>query len=140
MPDEVYNLAAQSHVAVSFKNPLYTTTNSTVGPITLLEAIKNSDKQIKYYQASSSEMYGGENEQKLDENSKFVPKSPYAVGKVFAHEITKTYRESYNLFAVNGILLITNLHRGETFVTRKISRNSWSNPSSTTKQINTWKS
>ena len=76
MPDEVYNLAAQSHVAVSFKNPLYTTQTSTVGPITLLEAIKNSDKQIKYYQASSSEMYGGENEQKLDENSKFVPKSP----------------------------------------------------------------
>tara|TARA_B100000123_G_scaffold272592_1_gene256158 strand:- start:421 stop:1449 length:1029 start_codon:yes stop_codon:yes gene_type:complete len=123
MPDEVYNLAAQSHVAVSFKNPLYTTQTSTVGPITLLEAIKNSDKQIKYYQASSSEMYGGENEQKLDENSKFVPKSPYAVGKVFAHEITKTYRESYNLFAVNGILFNhESPHRGETFVTRKISR------------------
>ena len=123
MPDEVYNLAAQSHVAVSFKNPLYTTQTSTVGPITLLEAIKNSDKQIKYYQASSSEMYGGENEQKLDENSKFVPKSPYAVGKVFAHEITKTYRESYNLFAVNGILFNHEPpHRGETFVTRKISR------------------
>ena len=123
MPDEVYNLAAQSHVAVSFKNPLYTTQTSTVGPITLLEALKNSDKQIKYYQASSSEMYGGENEQKLDENSKFVPKSPYAVGKVFAHEITKTYRESYNLFAVNGILFNhESPHRGETFVTRKISR------------------
>ena len=75
-PDEIYNLAAQSHVAVSFKNPLYTSQTSTVGPVALLEAIKNSDKQIKYYQASSSEMYGGVDQNKLDEESKFIPKSP----------------------------------------------------------------
>ncbi len=122
-PDEIYNLAAQSHVAVSFKNPLYTSQTSTVGPVALLEAIKNSDKQIKYYQASSSEMYGGVDQNKLDEESKFIPKSPYAVGKVFAHEMTKVYRESYELFAVNGILFNhESPHRGETFVTRKISR------------------
>jgi GDPmannose 4,6-dehydratase len=123
MPDEVYNLAAQSHVAVSFKNPLYTTQTSTVGPLTILEAIKNSEKNIKFYQASSSEMYGGVNEEYLNENSKFNPKSPYAVGKVFAHEMTKTYRDSYNIFAVNGILFNHESPlRGETFVTRKISR------------------
>jgi len=123
MPDEVYNLAAQSHVAVSFKNPLYTTQTSTVGPLTILEAIKNTEKKIKFYQASSSEMYGGVNEEYLDENSKFNPKSPYAVGKVFAHEMTKTYRESYDIFAVNGILFNHESPlRGETFVTRKISR------------------
>ena len=104
MPDEIYNLAAQSHVAVSFKNPLYTTQTSTVGPMTILEAVKNSDKKIKYYQASSSEMFGGIDSNSLNEESKFVPKSPYAAGKLFAHEITKIYRESYNLFAVNGIL------------------------------------
>ena len=122
-PDEIYNLAAQSHVAVSFKNPLYTSQTSTVGPVALLEAIKNSDKQIKYYQASSSEMYGGVDQNKLDEESKFIPKSPYAVGKVFAHEMTKVYRESYELFAVNGILFNhESPHRGETFVTRNISR------------------
>lgn len=122
-PDEVYNLAAQSHVAVSFKNPLYTTQTSTIGPLTILEAIKNSDKKIKYYQASSSEMYGGIDEEFLNEESKFNPKSPYAVGKVFAHEITKTYRESYDIFAVNGILFNHESPlRGETFVTRKISR------------------
>jgi len=122
-PDEIYNLAAQSHVAVSFKNPLYTSQTSTVGPVALLETIKNSDKKIKYYQASSSEMYGGVDQNKLNEESKFIPKSPYAVGKVFAHEMTKVYRESYDLFAVNGILFNhESPHRGETFVTRKISR------------------
>ena len=104
MPDEIYNLAAQSHVAVSFKNPLYTTQTSTVGPLTILEAVKNNEKEIKYYQASSSEMFGGVNSSSLNEESKFIPKSPYAAGKLFAHEITKIYRESYNLFAVNGIL------------------------------------
>jgi GDPmannose 4,6-dehydratase len=122
-PDEVYNLAAQSHVAVSFKNPLFTTQTSTIGPLTILEAIKNSEKNIKYYQASSSEMFGGIDSQFLNENSKFIPKSPYAVGKVFAHEMTKTYRESYDIFAVNGILFNHESPlRGETFVTRKISR------------------
>ena len=122
-PDEIYNLAAQSHVAVSFKNPLYTTQTSTVGPLTLLEAVKNSDKEIKYYQASSSEMYGGIDSTTLSEKSKFNPKSPYAVGKVFAHEMTKVYRESYDLFCVNGILFNHESPlRGETFVTRKITR------------------
>jgi len=122
-PDEIYNLAAQSHVAVSFKNPLYTTQTSTVGPLTLLEAVKNSDKKIKYYQASSSEMYGGIDSSTLSEKSKFNPKSPYAVGKVFAHEMTKVYRDSYDLFCVNGILFNHESPlRGETFVTRKITR------------------
>ena len=122
-PDEIYNLAAQSHVAVSFNNPLYTTQTSTVGPLTILEAIKNSDKEIKYYQASSSEMFGGIDNKPLNENSKFIPKSPYAIGKVFAHEMTKIYRESYNLFAVNGILFNhESPFRGETFVTRKITK------------------
>lgn len=122
-PDEIYNLAAQSHVAVSFKNPLYSTQTSVVGPITLLEAVKNSKKEIKYYQASSSEMFGGIDNVALNENSKFIPKSPYAVGKVFAHEITKVYRESYGIFAVNGILFNHESPlRGETFVTRKITR------------------
>lgn len=122
-PDEIYNLAAQSHVAVSFKNPLYTTQTSTVGPLTILEAIKNSSKDIKYYQASSSEMFGGIDNSYLDEESKFIPKSPYAVGKLFAHEMTKVYRESYDIFAVNGILFNHESPlRGETFVTRKISK------------------
>ena len=122
-PEQIYNLAAQSHVAVSFKNPLYTTQTSTIGPLTLLEAIKNSNKEIKYYQASSSEMYGGIDSSILSEDSEFNPKSPYAVGKVFAHEMTKVYRESYNLFCVNGILFNHESPvRGETFVTRKITR------------------
>ena len=123
MPDEIYNLAAQSHVAVSFKNPLYTTQTSTIGPLTILEAVKNSDKRIKYYQASSSEMFGGVDSNSLNEKSKFVPKSPYAAGKLFAHEMTKIYRESYDIFAVNGILFNHESPlRGETFVTRKISK------------------
>ncbi len=122
-PDEVYNLAAQSHVAVSFENPLYTTQTSVIGPLTMLEAIRNNEKKIKYYQASSSEMFGGIDESLLNEESKFIPKSPYAVGKVFAHEITKVYRDSYGLFAVNGILFNhESPHRGETFVTRKITK------------------
>ena len=123
LPDEVYNLAAQSHVAVSFKNPMYSTYTSTQGPITILESIRNIDKQIKFYQASSSEMYGGAEKTLLNENSLFEPKSPYAAGKLFAHNITKVYRESYGIFAVNGILFNhESPHRGETFVTRKITR------------------
>jgi len=122
-PDEIYNLAAQSHVAVSFKNPMYSTHTSTQGPITILESIRNSKKDIKFYQASSSEMYGGAEKKLLNESSLFDPKSPYAAGKVFAHNITKVYRESYNIFAVNGILFNhESPHRGETFVTRKITR------------------
>ena len=123
MPDEIYNLAAQSHVAVSFKNPIYSTHTSTLGPITILESIRNVEKKIKFYQASSSEMYGGKEKVVLDENSLFDPKSPYAAGKLFAHNITKIYRDSYNIFAVNGILFNhESPHRGETFVTRKITR------------------
>ena len=122
-PDEVYNLAAQSHVAVSFENPLYSTQTGTIGSVSLLEAIKNVDKEIKYYQASSSEMYGGGSKESLNEESLFDPKSPYAASKVFAHNMTKIYRESYNLFCVNGILFNhESPHRGETFVTRKITR------------------
>ena len=121
-PDEIYNLAAQSHVAVSFKNPVYTS-QTGLGTLNILEAVKNSNKEIKYYQASSSEMYGGANEEKLDELSLFDPKSPYAASKVFAHNMTKIYRESYGLFCVNGILFNHESPlRGETFVTRKISR------------------
>jgi GDPmannose 4,6-dehydratase len=89
----------------------------------LLEAVKNSDKEIKFYQASSSEMYGGVDNSKLSETSLFNPKSPYAVGKLFAHEMTKVYRDSYSLFCVNGILFNHESPlRGETFVTRKITR------------------
>ena len=122
-PDEVYNLAAQSHVAVSFKNPVYTTQTGTLGSVSLLEAIKNLGKKTKFYQASSSEMYGGKEEIKLNEQSAFNPLSPYAASKVFAHNMTKIYRESYDLFCVNGILFNhESPHRGETFVTRKISR------------------
>ena len=122
-PDEIYTLAAQSHVAVSFSNPIFTTQVGTLGSISLLEAVRNSDKKIKFYQASSSEMFGGSSKELLNENSKFDPKSPYAASKVFAHEITKIYRDSYNIFGVNGILFNHESPlRGETFVTRKISR------------------
>jgi GDPmannose 4,6-dehydratase len=123
LPDEIYNLAAQSHVAVSFKNPIYSTYTSTVGPITILDSIRNIEKDIKFYQASSSEMFGGTEKTVLNEESLFEPKSPYAAAKVFAHNITKIYRESYNIYAVNGILFNhESPHRGETFVTRKITR------------------
>tara|TARA_B100000282_G_C31726193_1_gene488594 strand:- start:26 stop:1060 length:1035 start_codon:yes stop_codon:yes gene_type:complete len=122
-PDEIYNLAAQSHVAVSFKNPVFSTQTGTLGPLSILEAVKNAEKDIKYYQASSSEMFGGIDSQQLNENSKFIPKSPYAASKVFAHQITTIYRESYGVFGVNGILFNhESPHRGETFVTRKITR------------------
>ena len=122
-PQEIYNLAAQSHVAVSFKNPIYSTHTSTIGTITILESIRNINKDIKFYQASSSEMFGGEKEQTLSEKSILNPKSPYAAAKVFCHDITKIYRESYDIFAVNGILFNhESPHRGETFVTRKITQ------------------
>ena len=122
-PDELYNLAAQSHVAVSFKNPMYSIQSGTIGPVSLLEAVKNSDKKIKFYQASSSEMYGGEGESFLNEDSKFNPKSPYAAAKLFAYNMTKIYRESYDLHCVNGVLFNHESPlRGETFVTRKITK------------------
>tara|TARA_X000001036_G_scaffold427773_1_gene456783 strand:+ start:102 stop:1136 length:1035 start_codon:yes stop_codon:yes gene_type:complete len=122
-PDEIYNLGAQSHVAVSFSNPLYTSQTSVIGSITLLEAVKNSKRDIKYYQASSSEMFGGVDSSVLDEKSLFYPKSPYAAGKMFAHNMSKIYRESYGIFAANGVLFNHESPlRGETFVTRKISK------------------
>lgn len=122
-PDEIYNLGAQSHVAVSFENPVYTSEVGVLGSLALLESIKNFDKKIKFYQASSSEMYGGIEKKPLDENSRFIPKSPYAVSKVFANDITRVYRESYDLFAVNGILFNhESPRRGATFVTRKITK------------------
>jgi GDPmannose 4,6-dehydratase len=122
-PDEIYNLAAQSHVSVSFENPIYTTQVGTLGSITILEALKHSEKRIKFYQASSSEMFGGSSIEILNESSAFNPKSPYGASKVFAHDITKIYRDSYNIFGVNGILFNHESPlRGETFVTRKISK------------------
>jgi len=122
-PEEVYNLAAQSHVSVSFKNPVYTTQTGTLGALSILETIRHSKKDIKFYQASSSEMYGGGSQEKLNEESKFDPKSPYAASKVFAHNLNQIYRDSYDMFCVNGILFNhESPMRGETFVTRKISR------------------
>ena len=122
-PDEIYNLAAQSHVAVSFSNPTYTTQVGTLGSVSLLESVRHMNKEVKFYQASSSEMYGGDFKGFLNEESPFNPKSPYAASKVFAHNLTKLYRETYNLFCVNGILFNhESPYRGETFVTRKISK------------------
>ena len=123
LPDEVYNLAAQSHVSVSFTNPIFTTQIGTLGSISILEAIKHLDKDVKFYQASSSEMFGGASKELLNESSLFDAKSPYGASKVFAHEMTKIYRESYDLFGVNGILFNHESPlRGETFVTKKISK------------------
>jgi len=122
-PDEVYNLAAQSHVAVSFQNPIFTTQVGTLGSTSILESLRRSDKYIKFYQASSSEMYGGATKEKLNENSDFDAKSPYAASKIFAHNMTKIYRDSYDLFCTNGILFNHESPlRGETFVTRKITK------------------
>ena len=122
-PDEIYNLAAQSHVAVSFSNPTFTTQVGTLGSVTLLESVRHLDSGVKFYQASSSEMYGGDYEGYLNENSPFDPKSPYAASKVFAHNLTKIYRDTYDLFCVNGILFNhESPRRGETFVTRKITK------------------
>ena len=122
-PNEIYNLAAQSHVAVSFENPVFTTQTGTLGSVSILEALRFADYEAKFYQASSSEMYGGGVQEKLNEESLFDPKSPYAASKVFAHNMTKIYRDSYDLFCVNGILFNhESPFRGETFVTRKITR------------------
>jgi len=124
-PDEVYNLGAQSHVGVSFENPEYTAEVSGIGTLRILEAIRFLKmKKIKFYQASTSELFGetyGENI--FNEKSKFHPKSPYGVAKLYSYWITSVYRESYGLFASNGILFNhESPRRGETFVTRKITR------------------
>ena len=120
-PYEVYNLAAQSHVAVSFEIPEYTTNADALGTLRILEAIRNIDKKIKFYQAGSSEMFGKVVETPQTEKTPFYPRSPYGVAKVYSHWITINYRESYNIFACNGILFNHESPlRGETFVTKKI--------------------
>jgi GDPmannose 4,6-dehydratase len=124
-PDEIYNLGAQSHVGVSFENPEYTSEVSGIGTLRILEAIRFLKiKNIKFYQASTSELFGESFNKKIfDENTKFYPKSPYGVAKLYSYWITSVYRESYNLFACNGILFNhESPRRGETFVTRKITR------------------
>ena len=122
-PDEIYNLAAQSHVAVSFEVPEYTANADALGALRILEAIKfhNLEKKTKFYQAGTSEMYGKVQTTPQDEKTPFYPLSPYGVAKLYAHWITKNYREAYKIFACNGILFNHESHRrGETFVTKKI--------------------
>ena len=122
-PTEIYNLAAQSHVAVSFEVPEYTANADAVGPLRILEAIKfhAMQKKTKFYQAGTSEMFGKVVETPQSEKTPFYPRSPYGVAKVYAHWITINYREAYNIFACNGILFNHESPvRGETFVTRKI--------------------
>src|SRR6187455_1278985 len=122
-PDEVYNLAAQSHVRVSFDSPEYTVDITATGTVRLLEAIRETGIKPRFYQASSSEMYGMVREVPQTETTPFYPRSPYGCAKVFAYWITVNYRESYNLHASNGILFNhESPRRGETFVTRKITR------------------
>jgi GDPmannose 4,6-dehydratase len=122
-PDEVYNLGAQSHVRVSFDNPIYTVDADALGAIRLLEAIRHNNKPIKFYQASSSEMYGKVQEIPQNEKTPFYPRSPYACAKVYSFWQTVNYREAYGMFACNGILFNhESPRRGETFVTRKITR------------------
>ncbi len=122
-PDEVYNLGAQSHVAVSFQNPIYTVNSDALGVLHCLEAIRLIDKPIKFYQASSSEMYGKVHEIPQRETTPFHPRSPYGCAKVYGYWQTVNYREAYNLFGCNGILFNhESPRRGETFVTRKITR------------------
>jgi|SRR3989344_480628 len=122
-PDEIYNLAAQSHVRISFDIPAYTADITGVGVIRLLEAIKDSGIKTKFYQASSSEMYGKVSETPQNEKTCFHPRSPYACAKVFAHHQTINYRESYGMFACSGILFNhESPRRGENFVTKKITK------------------
>ena len=124
-PDEIYNLAAQSHVAVSFEEPEYTANSDALGALRILEAIRilNLEKKTKYYQASTSELYGLVHEIPQNEKTPFYPRSPYAVAKLYAHWITVNYREAYGIYACNGILFNHESPvRGETFVTRKITR------------------
>lgn len=124
-PDEIYNLAAQSHVKVSFETPEYTANADATGALRLLEAIRilKLEKKTRFYQASTSELYGKVQEIPQTENTPFYPRSPYAVAKLYAYWITKNYREAYGLYACNGILFNHESPiRGETFVTRKITR------------------
>lgn len=122
-PDEIYHLGAQSHVRVSFDIPEYTADTTGLGTLRLLDAIRDAHIQTKFYQASSSEMFGLIQETPQKETTPFYPRSPYGCAKLYAHWITVNYRESYNLFACSGILFNhESPRRGETFVTRKISR------------------
>jgi GDPmannose 4,6-dehydratase len=124
-PDEIYNLAAQSHVAVSFEEPEYTADSDALGTLRLLEAIRilGLEKKSRFYQASTSELYGKVQETPQRETTPFYPRSPYGVAKLYAYWITVNYREAYGLFACNGILFNHESPiRGETFVTRKITR------------------
>jgi len=123
-PDEIYNLAAQSHVAVSFEEPEYTANSDALGALRILEAIRilKLENKTKYYQASTSELYGSVQETPQTERTPFYPRSPYAVAKLYAYWITVNYREAYGIFACNGILFNHESPvRGETFVTRKIT-------------------
>jgi GDPmannose 4,6-dehydratase len=124
-PDEIYNLGAQSHVKVSFETPEYTANSDAVGTLRLLEAIRilGMEKKVRFYQASTSEMFGKVQEVPQTENTPFYPRSPYGVSKLYAHWITKNYREAYGIHASSGILFNhESPRRGETFVTRKITR------------------
>ena len=124
-PDEIYNLAAQSHVAVSFETPEYTTDTVALGTLRLLNALTANKlvEKTKFYQASTSELYGGDYKQAQNEETPFKPRSPYAIAKLYAYWLTRHYREDYGLFACNGILFNhESPRRGETFVTRKITR------------------
>lgn len=124
-PDEVYNLGAQSHVAVSFDSPEYTADVDAMGTLRLLEAIRflNLEKRTRFYQASTSELYGLVQETPQTEKTPFHPRSPYGVAKLYAYWITVNYREAYGMYACNGILFNhESPRRGETFVTRKITR------------------
>ncbi|MFJ3056114.1 GDP-mannose 4,6-dehydratase [Herbaspirillum sp. NPDC087042] len=124
-PDEIYNLAAQSHVAVSFEEPEYTANSDALGALRILEAIRilGFEKKTRFYQASTSELYGLVQEMPQKETTPFYPRSPYAVAKLYAYWITVNYREAYGIYACNGILFNhESPNRGETFVTRKITR------------------
>ena len=123
-PDEIYNLAAQSHVAVSFEEPEYTANSDAIGPLRILESIRllGMEKKTKFYQASTSELYGLVQETPQNEKTPFYPRSPYAAAKLYAYWITINYREAYGIYACNGILFNHESPlRGETFVTRKIT-------------------
>ncbi|HUU94385.1 MAG TPA: GDP-mannose 4,6-dehydratase [Phycisphaerae bacterium] len=122
-PDEIYNLGAQSHVRVSFDQPEFTADVGALGTLRLLESIRDINPATRFYQASSSEMFGNATSGFIDEQAPFSPRSPYAASKVFAHFITRNYREAYSIFAANGILFNhESPRRGETFVTRKVTR------------------
>lgn len=122
-PDEIYNLAAQSHVKISFEIPVYTADVDGLGTLRLLEAMRQTDSQAKFYQASSSEMFGKVRETPQSELTPFYPRSPYGCAKVFSYFQTVNYRESYDLFACNGVLFNhESPRRGENFVTRKITK------------------